>query len=279
MMRLKQVFGPSIPMSEARVWRQVNSPRFLIYMTVFAVVAAIWHPHAGLKSAPLLAQVVFWGIAFPLFTVTYLFIHLTMIRVSLRFGIVTIWETLIMFLTTAFMVGPILVLFPVLGVSTGGARALAEMVVFCFALFEIGAFGYLAFGDKVLFPEIYASPDAKADDPTAHEIFLRGTPLPVAQVEMIRSVDDGFEAYGMGQTHIGKRRFGLVLSELPVDLGFQIHRSIWISRKLAEHRQRDGRNVFVTLSNGKRLPVARSRQTEFENWMKLLEGRKTGRPS
>lgn len=270
MMRLKQFFGPSIPISEARVWRHATAPQFLIYMMVFATVAAIWHPHAGLKAAPILAQIAFWMIGYVLFIFAYGVIHLTMIRISLRFGIVTIWETLLMFLTTASMVFPVLVIFPLLRIDIGGVWELAELVVFCFALFEIGAFGYLAFGDKVLYPEIYASPDLADSEDPKHEIFLRGTPLPVAKVEMIRSTDDGFEAFGMGQTYFAKRRFGTALSELPVDLGFQIHRSIWVSRQLAENHQREGRTLYVSLSDGKRLPVARSRQSEFENWLKML---------
>lgn len=274
MMRLKQVFGPSIPISEARVWRHATSPQFVVYMAVFATVAAIWHPHAGLKAAPFLAQLVFWVTGLVLFIFAYGAVHLTMIRISLRFGIMTIWETAVMFLTTALMVLPILIIFPLLGIETGGFTDLAGLVLFCFALFEIGAFGYLAFGDQVLYPEIYASPDtADRNDPKG-EIFLRGTPLPVAKVEMIRSTDDGFEAFGMGQTYAAKRRFGLVLSELPVDLGFQIHRSIWVSRPLAEKHHRDGRTLYVSLSDGKRLPVARSRQSEFENWLKMLSDSK-----
>lgn len=276
MMILKHIFGPSIPMSEARTFRFVNQPMLLAYAGAFALVAAFLHPHAFLRTAPLLEQVAYWTIGLPIFIWAYALIHLGIFRISLKLCIQTIPETLIMFLTVLFMTLPTIGIFWLFGIQTGGIMEIALFFVFCFALFEIAAFGYLAFADRALFPEVYAAPDAEPDVSGTYDIFLRGTPLPLAQVEMIRSVDNGFEAYGMGETHTGKRRFGLVIAELPVDLGFQINRSIWVSRKLAENRQKDGRNVYVTLSNGKRLPVARSRQGEFENWTRMLQ-RKTSR--
>ena len=90
---------------------------------------------------------------------------------------------------------------------------------------------------------------------------------------MISASDEGIEVVGMGQAWSVARPFGVVVSELPVDLGFQIHRSIWISRELAQRHESDGRRMYVTLSDGRRLPVARSRQREFQNWVRLIEAR------
>lgn len=266
-------------MSEARVYRSINQPLFFVYEGAFVLVAALWHPHVFLKAAPLLNQAIFWVGSLPVFVVTYTLIHLGLLRLCQKLSIMTLWETVIMALTVGTMILPTVVFFSVLGIETGGWQEMAGFFAFCFALFEIAAFGYLAFADRVLFPEVYDAPEEEeeTDSNGLHEVFLRGTTLPVAQVEMIRSVDEGVEVYGMGQTQLAKRRFGVVVAELPVALGFQIHRSIWISRKLAANRQKDGRSVVVTLSSGKKLPVARSRQDEFENWILTLEKGRTRR--
>lgn len=277
MILLKHPLGPGVPMSEARVYRFANQPLFFVYELAFALVAALWHPHEFLRAAPLHSQAIFWVVSLPVFVITYTLIHLGLLRLCQKFSIMTLWEPLIMVLAIGTMMLPTLAFFSILGIKTGGWQVMVGFFAFCFALFEIAAFGYLAFADKVLFPEVYAAPEEEAEPDGLHEVFLRGTTLPVAQVEMIRSVDEGVEVYGMGQTQLAKRRFGVVVAELPVALGFQIHRSIWISRKLALNRQKDGRSVVVTLSNGKRLPVARSRQGEFENWVHLLEQGRTRR--
>jgi hypothetical protein len=271
MMRFKQVFGPEIPMSEARIFRFARSRAFYFYKILFLLIAALWHPYDALRAAPLHVQVIFWSFGFATFLLVFHVCHLGLLRLSLRLGITTVSETLVMLLALVLPYPFQLLLLGKMGVDTGSLVDQLEFLVFNFVLFELGAFGYLKFGDRVLFPEVYDAPGEDPDPARPREIFLRGTSLPISQIEMISASEEGFEAVGMGQTWFVARPFGVAVSELPVDLGFQIHRSIWISRDLAVRHERDERRLFVTLSDGRRLPVARSRQREFQNWVRLIE--------
>lgn len=277
MMRLKHILGPSIPISEARVYRLANTRAFYVYAFVFVVILAMWHPLETLHAAPLHIQIIFWLFGYMTWLFAYTFIHLGILRFSLRMGIATVSETLVMYLSLAFPLSIQLMFLGWLGVDVSDWQEKIEFLMFIFVLAEIGAFGYLSFGDEALFPEIYETPDERPDPAHPREIFLRGTSLLVAKVDMISASEEGIEVLGMGQTWAVARPFGIAVSELPVDLGFQIHRSIWISRDLAQRHRSDGRRLYVILSDGRRLPVARSRQREFQNWVRMI-GAKEHRP-
>lgn len=272
MMRLKQLFGPSIPISEARVWRMAYTRAFYVYEIAFALIAALSHPYAPLHAAPIYVQIIFWTAGYAMFLPIYHFVHIVLLRGSLRFEIKTISETFLMALTLALLMPFSVLCFTVLGVAVTGVVPLLSLFVFCLVLFEIGAYGYLKYGDRALFPEIYAPADAPPEPERTYEVFLRGTTLPVASVEMIRALDKGIEVRGLNQTFTVKRSLQRTLSELPVNLGIQIHRTIWVSRHLARNHINEGGTLYVTTSDGKRFPVARSRRTEFLAWIRMMQG-------
>lgn len=268
-MRLKHILGPSIPMSEARVWRMAETPAFYAYTVAFAFLAALSHPYEPLRAAPLEVQVIYWSLGLVGYTILYSLFHLMMLRLSLRFGVKTISETALMTITIFVLVLQSVAVFPILGIPVTDATQVFVFFAFCLVLFEVGAFGYLTWGDRALFPEIYAPEDEAPVDGRNYELFLRGTPLPVANVEIIRAMDKGIEVIGMNQTYTVKRSLQVTLSELPVHIGIQIHRTIWVSYNLARNYIDDGGTLYVTTSDGKRFPVARSRRAEFVAWVKM----------
>ena len=67
MMTLRYPFGVSMPMSEARVWHQSWTPQLRLYFLLFAIIAALFHPSDQLASAPVVIQVLFWGIGYLIF--------------------------------------------------------------------------------------------------------------------------------------------------------------------------------------------------------------------
>jgi hypothetical protein len=270
MMQFKHVLGPSIPINEARVWRLAKTPFFYAYAMAFAGLASLFHPYAPLHAAPVAIQTLFWVVGFAGFMLFYTVIHLVVLRLSLRFGVRTISETLIMVATLTMVAVVNMSGLTLIGVQMAGVWQVVSFFVFCVLLFEIGAYGYLKLGDRALFPEIYYPTDAQPPAGRSYEIFLRGTSLPVAKVEIIRALDKGIEVTGMNQTFTVKRSLKTTLSELPVTLGIQIHRTIWVSHQLARQYITENGTLFVTTSDGKRFPVARSRQAEFLSWLQMM---------
>jgi hypothetical protein len=271
MMRFKHILGPSIPMSEARVWRMAKTRAFYIYTIAFAFIAALFHPYDPLHAAPLLTQLVFWTFGFAGFILFYTVIHLAILRACIRLQIKTISETFIMAATMGVLNVLAVFGFKLLGIEVTDAASLVSTAVFYFVLFEIAAYGYLSYGDRALFPEVYETPEAAREGGRVYEVFLRGTPLPVANVEMIRALDKGIEVTGEKQTYTAKRSLQVTLSELPVNMGIQIHRTIWVSRHLARNYINEGGTLYVVTSDGKRFPVARSRRSEFLAWIKMQD--------
>lgn len=269
MIRSQHLLGPSIPTSEIRVVHVTRSPRFLAFMSLFGLIAALRHPAETLSSSPVMTQIIFWAIAFPLFSAAYSFWTVLIFRLSMRLGRRAMSETLVMLIVTLKCCA---LLFPVavlLGVQLGQSEML-RFLVFCFLLFEVGAYIYMVWADRVLFPEVYQDPATTPLRPPGQEIFFRGTDLPITELETISARDNGIEVTGMGRTLFVGRPFGVAVSELPIDLGFTIHRSVWVSMKVAGNIQREGRNLFVILPENRRLPVSRSRQKEFENWLEQM---------
>ena len=266
MIRSRHILGPSIPTSEVRVAHVTRSPRFIAFMSLFGMIAALRHPAESLSSSPITTQVIFWTFAFPLFSAFYSLWTVLIFRISMRLGRRAMSETLVMFIVTAKSCTLLVPVAVFLGIPIELGESL-RFLVFCFLLFEVGAYIYMAWADRVLFPEVYRDPAPTPLRPSGHEVFFRGTDLPVAELETISARDNGIEVTGMGRTLFVDRAFGVAVAELPVDLGFTIHRSVWVSLKVAGNIQREGRNMLVTLPDNRRLPVARSRQKEFENWL------------
>lgn len=274
MIRSKHILGPSIPTSEDRVAHVTRSPRFLAYMSLFGVLAALRHPATALSAAPVTVQIIFWAIGFVVFSVAYSFGTVVVFRASMRLKRSTMSEALVMLIVTVQSCAVLVPVAFLLGIELD-AGEIIRFALFCFLLFEVGAYVYIAWADRILFPEVYQSASPAPDRAPGLEIFFRGTDLPVSELETISARDNGIEVTGLGRSLFVDRRFGGAVAELPVDLGFKIHRSVWVSLKVATNVIREDRTLLVVLPDGRRLPVARSRQQEFENWLQLVAREKT----
>lgn len=272
MMTLRYPFGVSMPMSEARVWHQSWTPQLRLYFLLFAIIAALFHPSDQLASAPVVIQVLFWGIGYLIFIFAYPFILLGCLRVAQIRGWSGVYISIPLELTNLLMAVMMYGYAVAVGLPTEDLWDIAGFVAFIIVLFELAAFCYIAYADPVIFPEVYdsATPDTPARP--AREIILRGSTIPVALVDVVAAQDNGVLVTGQGQEVFITRPFGLVVAELPVDLGFQIHRSLWVSRNLALNFVIEGRRHFIQLPDGRRFPIARSRQAEYRNWRMLNRG-------
>lgn len=277
MIQYKHFFGPSIPMNVARVTYQSKSPQLRLFFLLFAMIAALFHPSDQLSTASVPVQIAFWLIGYFLFFYGYRVVLIAAVRFAIARGWSRLYVSGPLELT---ILGTVVVMYgfaQLVGIPTEDHRDLLEFLLFNVALYELGAFCYIAYADRAVYPEVYDSVAPQPGKPSLHEIFLRGSDLPVHNVEYISAQDNGVVATAGGRSVFIPRPFGLVISELPVDLGLQIHRSLWVSRGLALNLVSDGKKQFILLPDGRRFPIARSRQREYQAWLAQVQKQKQPR--
>lgn len=277
MMRLRYPLGVSMPMSEARVWHQSWTPQLRLYFLLFCIIAALFHPSQQLASASFLVQFTFWMIGYLIFVFCYPFILLACLRVAQIRGWSSVYISVPLELTNLLLSMTMYGFAIAAGIPTGDLWDILGFVAFNIVLFELAAYCYIAYADPVIFPEVYELPYQRTPEQPTREVILRGSKIPIALVEVIFAQDNGVLVSGLGQETFISRPFGVVVSELPVDLGFQIHRSLWVSRNLALNFAVEGRRHFIQLPDGRRFPIARSRQAEYHNWLALNRRARTAR--
>jgi hypothetical protein len=256
-------------MSEGRIWHQSWTPQLRLYFLLFCAIAALFHPSDQLSSVSIAIQISFWVIGYLIFIFCYPFILLGCLRAAQIRGWSGVYISVPLELTIILMAVSMYGFAKVVGIPTGDVWDLSGFMAFNVVLFELAAFCYIAYVDPVIFPEIYEVPSEDVPDQRPRELILRGSTIPVNLVEVIAAQDNGVLVSAQGQEVFIARPFGLVVSELPVDLGFQIHRSLWVSRNLALNFAAEGRRHLIQLPDGRRFPIARSRQSEYRNWLDL----------
>lgn len=268
MMRLKHILGPSIPDNEARIIRALLSPKYHLFIWAAGLLVALMNPLAPLAAAPFVMQVGFWLIAAALFVPFYVLYQLLILRLYQRMNKLDVPDLAVCTLAVLTISVIVLPPLPLLGIPLTVQDVVFAVSITLF-LVQVGTYVFIRFAYIVIFPEIYEveTVDGLNLPRAGSEMFLRGTTLPIWRVEVIRADGQYIEVSAGTEVQRFRGRFSNVVAELPIDLGFQIHRSIWISRDLALKTRRSGRRLSVPLQSGPRLPVARDRQAEFVNWL------------
>ncbi len=269
MIRYKYIFGPYIPMNEARIWLQSWTLQVRTYFFIFAVIAALCHPSQQISKASVLSQFAFWTIGYFIFLLVYPFVQLLCVKLTLALQCFTLFISIPLGISNCIIGSIMYFLCPFLGISVDDHYDVLKFYIFNAVLFEIGAYCYIAYVDRAIFPEIYLDEfgDSARNDTSKKEFFLRGSDMPVHMVETIFADDNGVVATSRDRSVFIARPFGTVVAELPVRMGYQIHRSLWVSRKLAMRFESEGRQHFIKLPDGRRLPIARGRKSGYVNWL------------
>ncbi len=102
-------------------------------------------------------------------------------------------------------------------------------------------------------------PEEETPPPPRHAAFLERLPAAIGtELSHLTMRDHYLEVHTRaGQAMLLMRLFDAVAELADYD-GFQIHRSHWVARDAVARLAREGRGLFVELSNGVRLPVSRS---------------------
>lgn len=69
--------------------------------------------------------------------------------------------------------------------------------------------------------------------------------------------------------------FSAIVARMPEDLGIQVGRSDWVASIMVLGRRREGRDLFLLLSDGSELRVSASRREAVKAWLAALEAERT----
>lgn len=268
MSRIKHILGPSIPKSEAWVLGAMRVPKFQLFTLTTGALMGLLTPMVGLTQAPFLIQTGYWLLAAVLFLPIYGAFEVFFLSLFRRLGWTHVPEILLSVPTALIVAAITLPLLPLVGVYLTSEEKLYGVAT-SIVLLQGVSYIYIRFVHVLIFPELYEATtvDDMSPPPEGAQLFLRGTTLPMWKVEVIRADGPYTEVVAGCDVQRIRARFSTVIADLPTDLGFQIHRGIWISRNLVLGSRKDGRRISVRLPSGSMLPVARDREAEFTNWM------------
>jgi hypothetical protein len=155
MIRYKYIFGPYIPMNEARIWLQSWTLQVRTYFFIFAVIAALCHPSQQISKASVLSQFAFWTIGYFIFLLVYPFVQLLCVKLTLALQCFTLFISIPLGISNCIIGSIMYFLCPFLGISVDDHYDVLKFYIFNAVLFEIGAYCYIAYVDRAIFPEIY----------------------------------------------------------------------------------------------------------------------------
>lgn len=99
-----------------------------------------------------------------------------------------------------------------------------------------------------------------------------GVPIAVGEVLYLEAQQSYVNIVTTTRSYLVRRKFSECISDVPEDMGKQVHRSYWVNRSAVADFQRLNQYSFqIILNNGVKIPVARTRSTEIENWFRDLK--------
>lgn len=269
MIRYTHLFGRSIPVDMDRVTKQVRTAKLRLFFFLFAFISALFHPSAQLAQASIPIQVSFWIVGYLVYFYSYRMIIISAVRLATARGWQRLYASVPIELTNLLAAVVMFGFAKLVGIPTDDVADLGRFLLFNVVLYELGSFCYIAYADRSVYPEIYQKSAGPRND---HDIFLSGSTFLAHHVDIIAAKVNGVEVSSRGQMVFVARPFGQVIGDLPMDLGFQIHRSLWVSRELALRVQTEGRKQFIQLPDGRRFPIARHRQRAYRAWLEMVKG-------
>ncbi len=268
MIKYTHFFGKSIPVDLDRVTRSVRTAKLALFFFLFACISALFHPSEQLASASIARQCAFWVVGFLVYFFGYRIILVSAVRFATWRGWSTLYASGPVEVTNLIAAALMFAFAKLIGIPTDDTSDLIKFFAFNIVLYELGTFCYIAYADRTMYPDIYAPlPQPHLD----REVFLPGTTFLTHQVDFIIAAANGVEVSSNGRTVFIPRPFGQVIADLPIDLGFQIHRSLWVARKLALKLQSDGFRQFVQVPDGRRFPMARTRKRAYRDWLDAIK--------
>lgn len=87
----------------------------------------------------------------------------------------------------------------------------------------------------------------------------------IEDIFMIKANENYIEVYFKENTEMIQYRLKNAILEMPADLGLQVHRSYWVSKKFIVKLEKKNKKMIIYLKNGIQVPVGSSYQKYVEN--------------
>jgi hypothetical protein len=148
---------------------------------------------------------------------------------------------------------------------------LSAFMVYNFVLLEICLLGYLYF----LFAPVMKSlsKEGKIEKYSLGEfearriIHLAGSRYDVSTIQYIQANDHYLNLRLQNSHKMIKANLTEVSAQTTSEDGFLVHRSYWIARHAIHSARKAGGRIFITVSDGTEIPVARPRQKDVLAWL------------
>ena len=236
-----------------RLRAEMADPRLWIVLAAIAVILGVAGPFGTYRALDTLDRFVYWALVVGL---GYLAGSLSDILLRPRLGRAPTW-----------------LVVAVLGLATGLAITLM-LTLAHWAMFGsemLTARQLLVMGSQIVavaivifaameFVQGPAGPEATATVPALLDRLPHGLRAPLVSI----SVQDHYvEVTTTAGREMLLMRLSDALREVPEETGLQIHRSHWVAHAAIAEVARRGDGAEVTLADGRRLPVARSRMADL----------------
>jgi DNA-binding LytR/AlgR family response regulator len=147
--------------------------------------------------------------------------------------------------------------------------------IFTAVFAEVVMFFYFSIIYPKVIEEQGVEPEMLPEEPIAFErryIDAGGVPIAVGEVLYLEAQQSYVNIVTLARTYLVRRKFSECISDMPEDMGKQVHRSYWVNRCAVADFQRLNQYSFqIVLNNGFNVPVSRTRSTEIEKWFRDLK--------
>lgn len=103
--------------------------------------------------------------------------------------------------------------------------------------------------------------------PDTRQILIGAEPVPLRALRHIQAQEHHVHVVLDGTSLTHRARLSDIVAQTAPGDGIQPHRSWWVARHAAQTLERDGQKHVLTLDDGTRVPVARSRVPEVRDWL------------
>jgi hypothetical protein len=121
-------------------------------------------------------------------------------------------------------------------------------------------------------PEVVPEQDLPAptlDEPPAQErfILIGAEPIALSRLRVIEAREHHVHVSLEDESLMLRARMSDILAQTQAGDGVQTHRSWWVSAQAAQALGRDGNKHVLHISDGRQIPVARTRLGDVKHWM------------
>ncbi len=238
---------------------------------VYAILVATDAP-GMIGQMNLVATLAIWAVILSSFLLCHgvmLFLWATLYR---ALGNLTLPGALV---TASALVLPVVLGETLLRFTSHGdlAFAIFPQILFYFVIAETFIMIYMRFVRPLPTPEAADATAAAlqeaavASPPHERHILIGAEPVALRNLRHIQAMEHHVRVVLDDTSLTHRARLSDIVAQTDPEDGIQPHRSWWVAKHVARSLERDGQKHVLTLDDGTRVPVARSRVHEVRDWM------------